>query len=102
MYGITFGRKNSSNEYTFLLSGNGSYMYRKFDNDVYKKIIPFTESSAIKTGLNQSNIYKLAYGTNFENGFSLFELSSLGALTLNAYDSTNNTGTPTYLLGTDA
>lgn len=54
------------------------------------------------TGLNQSNIYRLAYGTNFENRFSLFQLSSLGALTLDAYDSTNNTGTPTYLLGTDA
>ncbi len=54
------------------------------------------------TGLNQSNIYKLAYGTNFENGYALFELDTLGALKLNAYDSTNNTGTPTYLLGTDA
>jgi hypothetical protein len=54
------------------------------------------------TGLNQSNIYRLAYGENFENGYTLFQLSSLGALTLDAYDSTNNTGTPTYLLGTDA
>ena len=64
LYGITFGRKNSSNEYTFLLSGNGSYMYRKFDNDVYKKIIPFTESSAIKTGLNQSNKIKIVKSAN--------------------------------------
>jgi hypothetical protein len=54
------------------------------------------------SGLNQSNIYRLAYGPNFENGYTFFQLSSLGALTLDAYDSTNNTGTPTYLLGTDA
>lgn len=59
LYGFTFGRKNSSNEYSFLLSGNGSYMYRKFDNDVYKKIIPFTQTSAIKTGLNQYNSIKI-------------------------------------------
>ncbi|MFK8060867.1 MAG: hypothetical protein AB8B78_12345 [Polaribacter sp.] len=59
LYGITFGRKNSSNEYSFLLSGNGSYMYRKFDNDVYKKIIPFTETAAIKTGLNDFNKIKI-------------------------------------------
>jgi hypothetical protein len=59
LYGISFGRKNSSNEYTFLLSGDGSYMFRKFDNDVYKKIIPFTETSAIKTDLDQSNKIKI-------------------------------------------
>ncbi len=29
-------------------------------------------------------------------------ISSAGAIKFNAYDSTNNTGTPTYLLGTDA
>ena len=59
LYGITFGRKNSSNEYTFLLSNNGSYMYRKFDNDKYKKIIPFTESSAINKGINKANKIKI-------------------------------------------
>ena len=64
LYGITFGRKNSSNEYSFLLSGNGSYMYRKFDNDKYKKIIPFTESTAIKTGVNESNKIKIVKSGN--------------------------------------
>ena len=29
-------------------------------------------------------------------------INSAGAIKFNAYDSTNNTGTPTYLLGTDA
>ena len=59
MYGVTFGRKNSSNEFTFLISTNGSYMFRKFDHDKYGKIIPFTSSNAIKTGIGQSNIIKI-------------------------------------------
>jgi len=59
MYGITFGRKNSSNEFTFLISTNGSYMFRKFDNDKYGKIIPFTSSSSIKTGIGEVNKIKI-------------------------------------------
>ncbi len=58
-YGVTFGRKNSSNEFSFLLSGNGNYKYRKFDNDVYKEIIPLTFASSIKTGTNATNILKI-------------------------------------------
>jgi hypothetical protein len=58
-YGITFGRKNSSNEFSFLLSGNGNYKFRKFDNDVYKEIIPLTFAAAIKTGNNVENIVKI-------------------------------------------
>jgi hypothetical protein len=34
--------------------------------------------------------------------FERMRISSAGAIKFNAYDSTNNTGTPTYLLGTDA
>ncbi len=59
LYGITFGRKNSSNEFTFLISTNGSYMFRKFDNDKYKKIIPFTSNDAVKTGIGASNKIKI-------------------------------------------
>ncbi len=59
LYGLTFGRKNSSNEFTFLISTNGSYMYRKFDNDEYSAIIPFTESDAVKTGIGQKNKIKI-------------------------------------------
>lgn len=58
-YGVTFGRKNSSNEFSFLLSGNGSYKYRKFDNNNYKEIIPSTYSSAIKTNTDDQNIIKI-------------------------------------------
>ncbi len=59
LYGLTFGRKNSSNEFTFLISTNGSYMYRKFDNDKYSAIIPFTDSEAVKTGIGQKNKLKI-------------------------------------------
>lgn len=59
MYGFTFGRKNSSNEYSFLLSDVGSYKFRKFDNDKYSSIIPFTTSSYIKSGAYQYNKIKI-------------------------------------------
>ena len=59
LYGLTFGRKNSSNEYTFLISTNGSYMFRKFDNDQYSKIIPFTTNDAVKTGIGETNTLKI-------------------------------------------
>lgn len=60
LYGLTFGRKNSSNEFTFLISTNGSYMFRKFDNDKYNKIIPFTTNTAVKTGIGESNKIKIS------------------------------------------
>ncbi|MFY0604601.1 MAG: caspase family protein [Flavobacteriaceae bacterium] len=59
MYGFTFGRKNSSNEYSFLLSDVGSYKFRKFDHDKYATIIPFTTSSYIKSGAHQYNKIKI-------------------------------------------
>ena len=37
------------------------------------------------TGLNQSNIYKIAYGTSFTDGNTKFELSTGGVLRLNSY-----------------
>ena len=63
-YGITFGRKNSSNEYSFLLSGNGKYKYRKFDDNNYKEIIPLTSSNAIKVGANEVNKIKIVKSGN--------------------------------------
>lgn len=62
-YGLTFGRKNSSNEYSFMFS-NGSYLFRKFENGQYNKIIPFTQSSAIKTNTNQYNKLKIVKSGN--------------------------------------
>ncbi len=37
------------------------------------------------TGLNQSNTYKIAYGTSFTDGNTKFELSTGGVLRLNSY-----------------
>ena len=37
------------------------------------------------TGLNQSNTYKIAYGTSFTDGNTKFELATNGALRLNSY-----------------
>ena len=45
----------------------------------------------------------LTFFTRSEGDFiEKMRIDSAGALQLNAYNSTNNTGTPTYLLGTDA
>ena len=53
------------------------------------------------TGLNQSNIYKIAYGTGFVNTNVFLQINNTGALTLDGYNLANKTGTPTYMLGTD-
>jgi hypothetical protein len=49
-------------------------------------------------------IYSPAASTDlrFFNGGDRLTISSSGAIKFNAYNSTNNTGTPTYLLGTDS
>ena len=54
------------------------------------------------TGLNQSNIYKIGYGTGFVNTNVFLQINNTGSLTLDGYDLANKTGTPTYMLGTDA
>jgi hypothetical protein len=54
------------------------------------------------TGLNQSNIYKIGYGTGFVNTNVFLQINTTGSLTLDGYDLANKTGTPTYMLGTDA
>jgi hypothetical protein len=59
LYGLTFGRKNSSNEFTFLISTKGNYSFRKFDNNKFESILPSTYSDAIKTGVGQKNKIKI-------------------------------------------
>lgn len=59
MYGITFGRKNSGNEYSFLLHTNSTYTYRKFEDNKFKSIISSTRSDAIKSDLNAKNEIKI-------------------------------------------
>ena len=50
----------------------------------------------VRIGSNGTN---LVLSTNYAERM---RITSAGAIKFNAYDSTNNTGTPTYLLGTDA
>ena len=49
----------------------------------------------VRIGSNGTN---LVLSTNYAERM---RITSVGAIKFNAYDSTNNTGTPTYLLGTD-
>ncbi|MCH3885144.1 caspase family protein [Tenacibaculum aquimarinum] len=58
-YGLTFGRKNSANEYSFFLSNTGQYLYRKYENNKYSAIIPWTQADVIKTNLYQENVIKI-------------------------------------------
>ena len=55
---------------------------------------------------NSSGVINTAYSSDaleFRIGNSeKMRISSAGAIKFNAYDSTNQTGTPTYVLGTDA
>ena len=55
---------------------------------------------------NSSSFELVAIGDKtikfFANGGERMVINSAGAIKFNSYNSTNNTGTPTYLLGTDA
>ena len=64
LYGLTFGRKNSSNEFTFLISSSGTYSFRKFENNQYKSLIPSTPNDAIKTGVSEKNEIKVVKSGN--------------------------------------
>jgi hypothetical protein len=59
------------------------------------RIATIAEDTSVKAGMA---FYTYESG-NFDERI---RISSAGAIKFNAYDSTNNTGTPTYLLGTDA
>lgn len=63
-YGITFGRKNSSNEYSFFISNAGQYKYRKFDNDKYKSLIDWTDASMLNTSNGDTNVIKIVKTNN--------------------------------------
>jgi len=53
--GLAFGSKDVSNLYYFAISANGNYLLAKYDQGVYKGIINWTVSNAIKTGDNVPN-----------------------------------------------
>ena len=60
----------------------------------------FKMYSGRDSGLHQAFVF--ATGDNYTSGSERMRITSAGAIKFNAYDSANNTGTPTYLLGTDA
>lgn len=58
-YGLNFGRKNTANDIGFFISNNGQYIFRKYENNNFIAIIPWTSSSAIKTNLFDTNKLKV-------------------------------------------
>ena len=64
VYGFTFGRKNSANEYSFFISNSGSYSFRKYENNEYKSLIPWTNTNTIRGKLFTSNTIKIVKANN--------------------------------------
>ena len=85
--------------------GGGGIAFRSKNTNAGTQIV-FGAIDAIKESANVSDFRgSLRFFTNQNStGIPLerMRISSAGAIQFNSYDSTNNTGTPTYLLGTDA
>ena len=79
-------------ENNHLVGKGGSIIWR--DINVYTNTASITAQRTGNTGNST-----LQFGLR---GSEKMRIDSAGAIKFNAYDSTNNTGTPTYLLGTDA
>ena len=60
---FAFGRKNNTNEFDLFLSKD-SYLFRKLENDVSKKLIPWTTSSALNDQSHISNKVKIVKSGN--------------------------------------
>lgn len=54
-YGLVFGASDVSNLYYFAISGTGYYTLGEYQAGVYKSIINWTASSAVRTGSNVVN-----------------------------------------------
>ena len=61
---FVFGRQNNTNEFDLFLSKDGSYLFRKLENDVSNKLIPWTETSALNTQSYQANKIKIVKSNN--------------------------------------
>lgn len=61
---FVFGRQNNTNEFDLFLSKGGSYLFRKLENDVSNKLIPWTETSALNTQAYQPNKIKIVKTNN--------------------------------------
>ena len=56
---LVFGRKNTTNQFDLFLSKSGMYLFRKLDNNVSTKPIPWTASTNLKKEVNQPNKIKI-------------------------------------------
>ncbi|WKD86545.1 hypothetical protein KCTC32516_01921 [Polaribacter huanghezhanensis] len=61
---FAFGRQNNTNEFDLFLSKEGSYLFRKLENDVSNKLIPWTESAALNKETYQPNKIKIVKTNN--------------------------------------
>ena len=61
---FVFGRQNNTNEFDLFLSKSGSYLFRKLENDVSNKLIPWTATSALNTQAHQPNKIKIVKTNN--------------------------------------
>ncbi len=61
---FVFGRQNNTNEFDLFLSKGGSYLFRKLENDVSNKLIPWTETAALNTQAYQPNKIKIVKTKN--------------------------------------
>ncbi|WP_347175043.1 caspase family protein [Polaribacter uvawellassae] len=61
---FVFGRQNNTNEFDLFLSKDGSYLFRKLENDVSNKLIPWTETTTLNTQTYQPNKIKIVKTNN--------------------------------------
>ena len=77
----------------------GKIEFSNVDTSIGAGVQAYIQSRAVDNGAN----YALDFYTGNKDAVEhIMTLQPSGAIQFNDYDSTNNTGTPTYLLGTDA
>ena len=89
-----------ANGYLMDTTGAGGSNFVKTIND-YETVVG-TDRGSAGFGVFGNSSIRLGFGTAYTAAQTKLTISSAGAIQFNNYDSTNNTGTPTYVLGTDA
>jgi hypothetical protein len=89
-----------ANGYLMDTTGAGGSNFVKTIND-YETVVGTDRGSAGFGVFGNSGI-RLGFGTAYTAAQTKLTISPAGAIQFNAYNLTNQTGTPTYLLGTDA
>ena len=89
-----------ANGYLMDTTGAGGSNFVKTIND-YETVVGTDRGSAGFGVFGNSNI-RLGFGTAYTTAQTKLTLNTNGLIQFNAYNLTNQTGTPTYMLGTDA